>query len=121
MDQQAEDFYKELLGPDYDTYTAAIEPDDPSFWEKLGQIAIGAGDAFTDITEDIGFTAQKYLGGALPRTALNVIGGATLGLPIGTVLDIATGAMTPSGQNLSEYLSCNILSFLAYSFAKSIS
>lgn len=104
LDQQAEDFYKELLGPDYDTYTAIIEPDDPSFWEKLGQIAIGAGDAFTDITEDIGFTAQKYLGGALPRTALNVIGGATLGLPVGTVLDIVTGAMTPSGQNLSEYL-----------------
>jgi len=104
LDQQAEDYYRELLGPDYEVVTEMLEPDDPNFFEKLQENISSLGDAFTDITQDIGFTAQKYLGGALPRTALNLLGGASLGLPIGTIIDIASGAMTPSGQNLSEYL-----------------
>ena len=84
--------------------TAGLERDDPNFVQQLENALIGVGDAFTGVTEDIGFTAQKYLGGALPRNLLNIAGVSTLGLPVGTIINLLGGAMAPSGQNLSEYL-----------------
>ena len=84
---------------------------EPSFFSRLMSLAEQGLDAVIEpfsalggLMEDIGFYQQYYLGGALPRNLLNLVGAASLGMPIGTFMDVIGGALAPSGQDLSDYL-----------------
>jgi hypothetical protein len=106
--QQQEDYFREFLGDDvYESFIATTPIEDPNFFEKIidfGQNTLGG---VGDFAQDAGFLQQKYLGGSLPTNLLNLLGAASLGVPIGSLINTVGGGLAPSGQELSDYLYAN--------------
>ena len=114
---ELEQFLKDIKGEvDEETYNevkARID-EEPSLFNKLGQLVSSGWDSLAEIgspigdaLETFGFNQQKYLGGTLPTNLLNYLGAASLGVPIGSLLDMVGGGLAPSGQALSDYLYAN--------------
>ena len=111
---ELEQFLQDIKGQvdeEYYNEVKARVDAEPSLFNKLGELASSGFDSLAEIGspvgdafEAFGFNQQKYLGGAVPRNLLNLVGLASMGLPIGSLAEMVGGATAPSGQELSDYL-----------------
>ena len=107
LDQYLKDVKDVVSEEEYNEIKERVDSE-PNLFDKLKELVKsgyeGIASPVGEALEAVGFTQQKYLGGTLQINALNLLGAAALGAPLGSILDFLGSGLAPTGQDLSNYL-----------------
>ena len=86
----------------YDNIGDVVSRITPDALKRLGATADNIGEVIDNKLEDYALAVNRYTGGVVPTTVLNALGAST-GLPVGTLINMLTGAFMPqSPQELAD-------------------
>ena len=86
----------------YDNIGDVVSRITPEAIKRLGATASNIGEVIDNKLEDYAIAVNRYTGGLVPTTVLNALGAST-GLPVGTLINMLTGAFMPqTPQELAD-------------------